>query len=106
MIKTKKMKIKKGDTVLVLAGKDKGKTGEVLRVLAREDRAVVSGINVAKIHKKPTKNSAGQIVSVEKAIHISNISLMENNRAAKVGFKIENGKKVRYFKKSGNVVGN
>jgi large subunit ribosomal protein L24 len=105
MIEKKKVKIKKGDTVLVIAGKDKGKTGEILKVLAKDNKVVVSGINVAKIHKKPTRTSAGQVISVEKAIDISNVSLMDNGKPAKIGFRIEDEKKVRYFKKSGNKVG-
>jgi large subunit ribosomal protein L24 len=105
MVEKKKVKIRKGDVVLVIAGRDKGKTGEVLRVLAKDDRVVVSGINMAKIHKKPTRTSAGQIVSVEKAIHISNVSLTDDGKPSKVGFRVEGDKKVRYFKKSGNKVG-
>ena len=99
-------KIKKGDTVIVLAGKDKGKTGEVLSVNPKEEKVIVAGINMAKKHKKPTMNTPGQIISVEQPIHISNISLVEDGKPAKVGFKIEDGKKVRVFKKTGNKVGN
>lgn len=99
-------KIKKKDTVIVLTGKDKGKTGEVLQVLPKDNRVVVSGINVAKKHKKPTMNTPGQIVSIEQPIHISNVSLVEDGKPAKVGFKVEDGKKVRIFKKTGNKVGN
>lgn len=99
-------KIKKGDTVIVLAGKDKGKTGEVLSVNPKEEKVIVAGINMAKKHKKPTMNTPGQIISVEQPIHVSNISLVEDGKPAKVGFKIEDGKKVRVFKKTGNKVGN
>ena len=99
-------KIKKGDTVVILAGKDKGKTGEIITVMPKEEKVVVSGINMAKKHKKPTMNTPGQIISVEQPIHISNVSLIEDGKPAKVGFKIEDGKKVRFFKKSGNKVGN
>ena len=98
-------RIKKGDTVIVLTGKDKGKTGKVMSVLPKDNKAIVSGINIVKKHKKPTMNSAGHILCVEQPIHLSNISNTENGKAAKVGFKIEDGKKVRYFKKSGNKVG-
>jgi large subunit ribosomal protein L24 len=98
-------RIKKGDNVLIITGKDKGKTGEVLSVLSDDHKVVVGGVNIAKIHKKPTATSAGQIKSVEKAIHVSNVSLMDNGKPAKIGFKIENDKKIRYFKKSGNKVG-
>lgn len=99
-------KIKKGDTVIVLVGKDKGKTGEVLSVNPKEEKVIVAGINMAKKHKKPTMNTPGQIISVEQPIHVSNISLVEDGKPAKVGFKIEDGKKVRVFKKTGNKVGN
>lgn len=100
-------KIKKKDTVIVLAGKDKGKTGEVLEVLPKENRVVVVGINMAKKHKKPTMNTPGQIVNIEQPIHISNVALVEDGKPAKVGFRIEDdGKKVRIFKKTGNKVGN
>jgi len=99
-------RIKKGDTVIVLTGKDKGKTGEVLQVIPKDEKVVVAGINMAKKHKKPTMNTPGQIISVEQPIHVSNVSLMEDGKPAKVGFKVEDGKKVRIFKKSGNKVGN
>lgn len=99
-------KIKKKDTVIVLAGKDKGKTGEVLTVLPKEERVIVAGINMAKKHKKPTANTPGQILNIEQPIHISNVSLVEDGKPAKVGFKVEDGKKVRIFKKTGNKVGN
>jgi large subunit ribosomal protein L24 len=98
-------RIRKDDTVLVITGKDKGKTGKVTRVIPDENKVVVAGVNVAKVHKKPTSTSAGQIISIEKAIHVSNISLIEDGKPAKVGFKIEDDEKVRYFKKSGNKVG-
>ena len=99
-------KIKKGDTVIVLAGKDKGKTGEVLSVNPKEEKVIVAGINMAKKHKKPTMNTPGQIISVEKPIHISNVSLVEDGKPAKVKFEVVDGKKVRVFKKTGNKVGN
>lgn len=99
-------KIKKGDTVMVIVGKDKGKTGEVLSVSPKENKVLIAGVNIVKKHKKPTMNSQGQIVEVEKPIHISNVSLIEDGKPARVGFKIEDGKKFRIFKKSGNKVGN
>lgn len=99
-------KIKKGDTVMVLVGKYKGKTGEVLSVSPKENKVLIAGVNIVKKHKKPTMNSQGQIVEVEKPIHISNVSLIEDGKPARVGFKIEDGKKFRIFKKSGNKVGN
>ena len=97
-------RIKKNDTVIVITGKDKGKTGKVVSVFPKENKVVVSGINVAKKHKRPTMASAGSIVNIEQPIHISNVSLMEDGKPAKIGFKVENDKKIRYFKKSGNKV--
>lgn len=99
-------KIKKGDTVIVLTGKDKGKTGEVLSVNPKEQKVLVAGVNIVKKHRKPTANSQGQIVEMEKPVHVSNVSLTENGKPARVGFKVEDGKKVRIFKKTGNKVGN
>ncbi len=99
-------KIKKGDKVIILTGKDKNKTGEVLSVSPKDNKVVVAGINIVKKHKKPTMNTPGQIISVEKPIDVSNVSLIENGKPAKVGFKIEDGKKIRIFKKTGNKVGN
>lgn len=99
-------KIKKGDTVIVLTGKDKGKTGEVLSVNPKEQKVLVAGVNIVKKHRKPTANSQGQIVEMEKPVHVSNVSLTENGKPARVGFKVEDGKKVRIFKKTGNKIGN
>ena len=99
-------KIRKGDTVIVLAGKDKGKTGEVLTVAPKDHKVLVAGVNVVKKHKKPTMNSQGQIVDMEKPIDVSNVSLMEDGKPSRVGFRMEDGKKVRFFKKTGNKVGN
>lgn len=99
-------KIRKGDKVIVLTGKCKGKEGEVLAVSPKNNKVLVSGINIVKKHKKPTANTPGQIIEIEKMIDISNVSLIENGKPSKIGFKIENGKKVRVFKKSGNIVGN
>jgi large subunit ribosomal protein L24 len=99
-------KIKKGDKVFILTGKDKGKTGSVLSVDPKEGRVLVAGVNIAKKHRKPTSTAPGQIVNIEKPIDISNVSLMENGKPAKVGFKVEEGKKIRVFKKTGNKVGN
>lgn len=101
-------KIKSDDEVIVLIGKDKGKRGKVIRVLAN-DRVVVSGINMVKRHTKPNpaKNNEGGIVEKEASIAISNIAIVnpETNKADRVGFKfLENGAKVRVFKSSGAVI--
>lgn len=99
-------KIKKGDQVIVIAGKDKGKIGEVRSVLPRRSRAVVEGVHVAKQHKKPSMNDAGGIVNKELTIDLSNIALVDpkENKATRVGFKEVDGKKVRYAKLSGEVI--
>ncbi len=101
-------KIKKGDEVIVLAGRDKGKVGEVLLVLSN-DRALVNDVNTVKRHTKPNPNKGqqGGIIEKESAIHISNIALYnpETKKADRVGFKkLEDGRKVRYFKSNGEVV--
>jgi large subunit ribosomal protein L24 len=102
-----KLKIKKGDKVVVIAGKDKGATGEVLRVLREENRVVVQGVNVAKRHKKPSQVSGGGIEKVELPIHISNVALADpkSGKASRVGYKaLKDGKKVRIARKSGETV--
>jgi large subunit ribosomal protein L24 len=98
------MKIRRGDEVVILAGKDRGKIGEILSIDLEKNKVLVSGVNQVKKHKKPMAGSPGQIVSFEKPVHISNVSLIENNRPTRVGFKIEDDKKVRIFKKSGKKV--
>ena len=100
-----KIKIRKGDKVIVTVGKSKGTVGEVLRVLPSENKALVRGANVVKRHTKPSQNSAGGIVEKEAAIQISNLSLLNaNGETTRVGYKMEDGKKVRYAKKSNEVI--
>lgn len=96
-------KLKKGDSVVVIAGKDKGKTGEILKVV--DGRVLVSGVNMATVHKKPTAQTPGQRVKEEKTIHVSNVAYAESGKPTKIGFKIEDGKKVRFSKKSKNKIG-
>ncbi|MBO7484190.1 MAG: 50S ribosomal protein L24 [Alphaproteobacteria bacterium] len=101
------MKIKKGDKVIVITGKDKGKTGEVTKVLVQENKVIVSGINIAKRHTKPSQESAGGIISKEMPIHISNVAYVDpkTNKATRLGIKMDkDGRKVRVAKKSGEVV--
>jgi large subunit ribosomal protein L24 len=98
-------KLRKGDSVIVIAGKDKGKTGEILKVISDESRVLVSGVNMATVHKKPTAQTPGQRVKEEKPIHVSNVAYAENGKPVKVGFKVEDGKKVRFSKKSKNKIG-
>lgn len=103
-----KLKIKKGDDVVVITGKYKGKKGKVLKMLPEENRAFVSGINVAKKHTKPTKENEGGIVSKELSIHISNIAHIDPKSGlhTKVGIKtLEDGTKVRIAKRSGEIIG-
>ncbi len=99
-------RIKKGDTVLVLAGKDKGKRGQVIEILKKLDKVVVSGINSAITHKKQTKDNAGGRVPKNAPLHISNVALLDpkSDVATRVGFIVKDGKKVRVAKKSGEVI--
>ncbi len=102
-----KFKIRKGDKVVVITGRDRGKEGEVLKVLRDERRAVVSGVQIAKHHTKPGRGSAGGIVDKEAAIHISNLAVRDpkDNKPTKVGFKVlADGRKVRFARKSGEVI--
>jgi large subunit ribosomal protein L24 len=103
-------RIKKGDKVVVLAGKDKGKTGEVLRVIPKEDRAVVQGVNVARRHQRQTPSAQGGIISKEMPIHLSNVAIADprDGKATRVGFKFvgegHDRRKVRFAKLSGDVI--
>ncbi|MBC8337734.1 MAG: 50S ribosomal protein L24 [Alphaproteobacteria bacterium] len=102
-----KLKIKKGDRVIVTAGRDKGKTGEVLRVITKSDRVLVQGVNMIKRHQRPTQTVQGGIVDMEAAIHISNLAHVDpkDQKATRVGFKVlEGGRKVRFAKRSGEVI--
>src|SRR5579863_1608070 len=101
-------RIRKGDTVLVITGADRGKRGEVLRVLPRDNRAVVQGVNVAKRHTKPRgMGQPGGIVEAEATIHLSNLVLVDpkTDKPTRVGFRVlEDGRKVRVAKATGNVI--
>ena len=105
------LKIKKGDTVYVLAGDDKGKTGRVLNILREQNKAIVEGVNLVSKSTKPNaKNPQGGIVKMEAPIHLSNLAVVDpksgrDPKPARVGFKVnEDGKKVRYSKKSGEEI--
>ncbi|MBV8061334.1 MAG: 50S ribosomal protein L24 [Alphaproteobacteria bacterium] len=101
------MKIKKKDRVIVLAGKDKGKIGEVKAVLPSENRVVVSGVNMVARHTRPSQaNPQGGIVRREAAIHASNVAHVDpkGNKATRVGYKIEKDRKVRVARRSGEVI--
>ena len=100
-------KIKKGDNVMVMTGKDKGKTGEVLSVLPAKERLLVRGVNIVKRHTKPSLTAPGGIIERENAIHISNVALVDptSNKATKIGFRIlEDGRKVRFSKSSSEIL--
>ena len=102
-----KLKLKKGDKVIVTTGKDKGKTGEITTVFPKENKVIVGGVNMVKRHTKPSQESAGGIVSKEMPIHVSNVALVDpkTGKATRVGFKVEkDGHKVCVAKKSGEVV--
>ena len=103
----KKLHIKKGDTVYVNAGNDKGKTGKVLEVIPSKDRAIVEGINIVSKHTKPSpKHPQGGIVKQEARVHISNLQVVDpkTGKATRIGRKVVDGKIVRYAKKSGEEI--
>ena len=103
-------KIKKGDNVVVLTGKDKGQTGKVLQVMPKEDRAVVQGVNMVKRHQRQSASQEAGIISKEAPIHLSNLSVADpkDGKPTRVGFKVvgegENAKKVRFAKRSGEQI--
>lgn len=103
----KKIHIKKGDTVYVNAGNDKGKTGKVLSVNPSEDRAVVEGVNMVSKHTKPnSKQPQGGIIKQEAPIHISNLNLIDpkSQKPTRAGYRMDGDKKVRFAKKSGEEI--
>ncbi len=100
-------KIKKGDKVIVLTGRDRGRNGEVIRVFPTEDRALVRGVNMIKRHQKQTAQSEGGIISKEASIHLSNLAVADpkDGKATRVGFKVlDDGRKVRFAKRSGDLI--
>jgi large subunit ribosomal protein L24 len=100
-------KIKKGDKVVVLTGRDKGRTGEVVQVLPKEERALVRGVNLVKRHQRQTANQEGGIISKEASIHLSNIAVADpkDGKPTRVGFKfLDDGRKVRFAKRSGDLI--
>ena len=98
-------KLKKGDKVVVLAGKDKGKQGEITAVFPKENKAVVDGVNIAIRHQRQTQTAQGGRVAKAMPIDLSNLSLMDKNgKATRVGFRMEGEKKVRYAKTTGEAI--
>jgi len=100
-------KIKKGDKVVILTGRDKGKSGEVVQVMPKETRALVSGINLVKRHQRQTQTQEAGIISKEAPVHLSNLALADpkDGKPTRVGFKVlEDGRKVRFAKRSGDLI--
>lgn len=103
----KKFKLKRGDEVIVITGKDKGKKGSIMKVLTDSDRLIVGGINMVKRHQKPSQLSQGGIIEKEASIHISNVALVDPKlgKPTRVGFKFDkDGEKFRFSKRSGEAV--
>ena len=102
-----KLKIKKGDSVVVISGRDKGRAGEVLRVLPAENRLVVQGVHMARRHTKPRMGDPGGIVEKELTIHVSNVAHVDprSGKPTRIGFKtLDDGRKVRVARRSGEVI--
>ena len=100
-----KLKIKTGDTVKVIAGDHKGEEGKIVKVIIEKNRAIVEGVNMISKHTKPSaENPQGGIVKREATLHISNLMLVENGVATKVGYRMDGDKKVRFSKKSKEVI--
>ena len=103
----KKFKIKKGDEVVVTSGRDKGKRGEVLRVLRSDDRLIVQGVNMVRRHTRPSPQHPGGIVDKEATIHVSNVACIDpkTSEPTRIGYKtLDDGRKVRFAKRSGEVI--
>ena len=101
-----KFKVKKGDEVVVIAGKEKGKKGVITKLLTAEARVFVGGVNMVKRHTKASKTSAGGIIEKEASLHVSNVSLIDakSGKPTRVGYKFEGERKVRVAKRSGDVI--
>ena len=100
-------KIKKGDKVVVLTGRDKGRAGEVVQVMPKEERALVRGVNLVKRHQRQTMNQEGGIIQKEAPVHLSNLALADpkDGKPTRVGFKVlDDGRKVRFAKRSGDLI--
>ena len=103
---TVKFKVKKGDEVVIIAGKEKGKKGVIAKVITAESRVVVGGINMVKRHTKASKTSAGGVIEKEAPLHVSNVSLIDakSGKPTRVGYKFEGERKVRVAKRSGDEI--
>ncbi|MDA9008664.1 50S ribosomal protein L24 [Alphaproteobacteria bacterium] len=103
---TSKMKVKTGDQVMVMTGKDKGKTGEIKQVFRKESRVIVEGANMVKRHQKQSQTAQSGIVSKEASLHVSNVAHIDpkDNKPTRVGYKMDGDRKVRFAKRSGEVI--
>ncbi len=101
-----KLKVKKGDKVVVITGRDKGKSGEIVKVLREENRVIVQGINVARRHQKQSMSQEGGIVQKELAIHVSNVALIDpkSEKPTRVGYKMDGERKIRIARRSGEAL--
>ena len=101
-----KFKLKKGDEVIVLAGKDKGKKGKIIKMIPKKNKAIVSDINKVKKNQKPDNNQAGGIIEKEMPIHLSNLSFFDStsNKGVRIGYKFTNNKKLRFNKLTGKEI--
>ena len=101
-----KFKLKKGDEVIVLTGKDKGKTGKIVKMIPKKNKVIVTDINKVKKNQKPDNNQPGGIIDKEMPVHISNLSFYdsESKKPVKIGYKIDNNKKIRIIKTSGKEI--
>lgn len=99
------MKIKKGDSVIVIAGKDKGKTGTVETTFKDTDKVIVTGVNIITKHQKSrSRGSQGQVIEREAPVHVSNVALVEGGKPTRIGYKVEGDKKIRISKKTGKTI--
>ena len=102
-----KMKVKKGDKVVVVTGREKGKTGEILRVMPKEARVLVQGVNMVKRHTRPSQTAPGGINELEAPLHVSNVALADpqDGKPTRVGYRtLEDGRKVRFARRSGEII--
>ena len=101
-----KLKVRKDDDVVVISGRDKGKSGKILRVMPDENRVIVQGVNMVKRHTRPTQGKTGGIVEKEASIHVSNVAHMDpkDRKPTKVGYKTVDGAKLRFARKSGETI--
>jgi len=101
------MKVRKGDNVMVIAGKDRGKTGKILRAFPNREQVIIEGVNIKKKHQRPNRrNQKGQILSIASPIHVSNVQLIDpkSDKPTRVGLRVEKDKKIRFAKRSGAVL--